>query len=243
MRMLAVFAHPDDESFRCGGTLALLARRGAHVQLLTFSRGEAGLCGDPPLCRPDQLATVRARELRCACSALGINPPILLDYPDGALAQVDEEEALGQILPVIRELQPQVLVTWPPDGLSGHPDHAAVSGWTSLAFRRAASLGTLVPTAVYHLAVPRSIAQTLGLVHLHAVPYEDITLEVDVTAFWDQKLAAIHCHRTQTDGSPILTAPAEKQRLFLGREHFRRAHARLEQDFLLSTIDSTEVEG
>jgi LmbE family N-acetylglucosaminyl deacetylase len=81
------------------------------------------------------------------------------------------------------------------------------------------------------------------LVHLHAVPDEDIMLEVEVTAFWEQKLAAIHCHRTQTDGSRILTASAEKQRLFLGREHFRRAHARLEQDFLLSTIDSTEVDG
>jgi LmbE family N-acetylglucosaminyl deacetylase len=238
MKLLAVFAHPDDESFRCGGTLALLARRGACVQPLTFTRGEGELCGNPPLCRPDQLGGVREQELRCACTALGIKPPILLDYRDGALAGVDEEVALTHILVVIRELQPQVLLTWPPDGLSGHPDHAAVSRWTSLAFERTGSLGPEAPAAVYHLAVPHSVAQACGLLHLHAVPDEEITLEVDVTAVWKQKLAAIHCHQTQAGGSPILAAPEEKQRLFLGKEHFRRAHARLEQDFFVSTLHS-----
>ena len=136
--LLAVFAHPDDESFRCGGTLALLARRGVQqVHVLTATRGEAGSCGDPPLCTPEGLPAVRERELRCACAALGIEPPRLLDYRDGTLAGVDEEEAVEQVLTVIRELRPQVLLTWPPDGLSGHPDHVAVSRWTALAFERA----------------------------------------------------------------------------------------------------------
>ncbi|NLE75631.1 MAG: PIG-L family deacetylase, partial [Chloroflexi bacterium] len=80
--LLAVFAHPDDETFLCGGTLALLARRGAPVQVLTATRGQAGSCGEPPLCHPEALGALREGELRCACAALGCAPPLLLDYAD-----------------------------------------------------------------------------------------------------------------------------------------------------------------
>jgi LmbE family N-acetylglucosaminyl deacetylase len=225
-RLLAIFAHPDDESFRCGGTLALLARRGVRVHVLTATRGEAGSCGDPPLCRADELPAVREQELRNACAALGIEPPRFLDYLDGALTNVDEEVATAQVMAAIRELRPQVLLTWPPDGLSGHRDHVAVSRWTSQAFQRAASLGLDAPAALYHLAVPRSVAKALGLSHLHDVPDEQVSLTVDVTPVWEQKLAAIHCHHTQMGGSPILNKPEEKQRLFLGTEHFCLATTR-----------------
>jgi LmbE family N-acetylglucosaminyl deacetylase len=223
---LAIFAHPDDEAFRAGGTLALLARRGVRVCLLTATRGEAGSCGDPPLCTRDQLPAVREAELRCACRALGIRPPRLLDYRDGTLARVDEEEAVAQVAAAIRRLRPQVLLTWPPDGLSGHPDHAAVSHWTALAFERASAWGPNAPAALYHLAVPRSVAQALGMTHLHATPDEEITLSVDVGEVWEQKMAAIRCHRTQAGAAPILAAPLERQRLFLGMEHFVRAATR-----------------
>ena len=232
--LLAIFAHPDDESFRCGGTLALLAQRGVHVHVLTATRGEAGSRGDPPLCLADELPAVREQELRCACNALGTEPPRLLDYHDGTLGELDEEKAVSQVMAVIQELRPQVLLTWPPDGLSGHPDHVAVSRWTALAFERAGSLGSDAPDAIYHLAVPRSVAQALGLFHLHAVPDEEVTLTVDVSPVWEQKLAAIRCHRTQAGGSPILAASEEKQRLFLEREHFRRAEARAREDLFRS---------
>jgi len=232
LTLLAVFAHPDDETFRCGGTLALLAQRGVRVHVLTATRGQGGSCGDPPLCAPDELPAVREQELRCACSALGIARPILMDYPDGSLAEVNEEEAVDRITAVIQELQPQVLLTWPSDGLSGHPDHVAVSRWTTLAFERAEALGPDAPVALYHLAVPRSVADTLGLARLHAIPDAEISLTVDVTPIWRQKWAAIRCHRTQAGGSPILAAPEEKRRLFLGKEHFRRAWAREGDDFL-----------
>ena len=225
-RLLTVTAHPDDESFRCGGTLALLARRGIRVQLLTATRGEAGSRGDPPLCRAHELAAMRERELRNACTALGIEPPRFLEYLDGTLADVDEEEATAQVTAIIQEVQPQVLLTWPPDGLSGHPDHVAVSRWTSLAFERTAALGPDAPVALYHLAVPRWVAKALGRSHLHDVPDEQVTLTVDVTPVWEQKLAAIRCHRTQMGGSPILSEPEEKRWLFLGTEHFRLAMTR-----------------
>lgn len=235
--LLAIFAHPDDEAFRCGGTLALLARRGVCVHILTATRGEAGSRGDPPLCTPDELPTVRERELRCACAALGIEPPRLLDYHDGALSGVNEEQAVAQVVAAIRELRPQALLTWPPDGLSGHPDHIAVSRWTSLAFERAAAVEPDGPTALYHLAVPRSVAQALGLAHLYATPDEEIALTVGVTEVWEQKMAAIRCHRTQAGGSSILAAPEEKRRLFLGKEHFRRARAQGEDDFLCYVLE------
>ncbi len=218
--LLAIFAHPDDEVFRCGGTLALLAERGVRVQVLTATRGQAGSCGDPPLCRADELPAVRERELRCACATLNIEPPILWDYSDGALADVNEKEAVAQVLATIQELQPRVLLTWPPDGRSGHSDHVAVSHWTTLAFQQSAV------SALYHLAVPRSVAQVLGLSHLHAIPDEQVTLTVDVMPVWQQKMAAIRCHRTQAAGSPILNAPKKRQQLFLGREHFQLAISR-----------------
>ena len=220
--LLAVFAHPDDEVFRCGGTLALLARRGVRVQVLTATRGQAGSCGDPPLCTPDKLPLMRERELRCACAALGIAPPILLDYSDGALADVDEAAAAAQVLAVIEQVRPTALLTWPPDGLSGHPDHCAVSRWTARAFAQASALATQAPFTLYHLAVPLSVTGALGLTSLHAVPDEQISLAVNVEAVWEHKLAAIGCHRTQLSESPILAAPPARQRLFLGTEHFIR---------------------
>jgi len=227
--MLAVFAHPDDETFRCGGTLALLARQGAQVQVLCATRGEAGV----PKLEPERAGQIRQAELVCACRALGIQPPRFLDYQDGTLALVDHKEAVARIAAVMRELQPQVLLTWPPDGLSGHPDHIAVSRRTGEAFSRMAGRVPQVKglardrssdtAALYHIAVPQSLAQTLGMTQLHAVPDESVTLSVDVSQVWEAKMAAIHCHRTQLTGTPILSAPEEKQRLFLAVEHFRLA--------------------
>ena len=118
--LLAVFAHPDDETFRCGGTLALLARRGVRVHVLAATRGEGGSCGDPPLCRPEELPAVRERELHCACAALGIEPPRILDYRDGHLNEVNPEELIAEILDAVQAIQPQVMVTFGLDRLSGH---------------------------------------------------------------------------------------------------------------------------
>ena len=231
--LLAVFAHPDDETFRCGGMLALLARRGVQVNVLTATRGEAGSCGEPPLCNAEELAEVREQELQCACNVLGIRPPAFLGYSDGKLAEVDDEEATTRITAVVRELRPQVLLTWPADGLSGHPDHKAVSRWTSVVFEELANEAE-APNDLYHLAVPRSVAAELNLSELHSIPDERVSLIVDVIPVWKQKSTAIRCHRTQASGSPILAAPVEKQRIFFGREHYRRVCARKGNDFFFA---------
>jgi LmbE family N-acetylglucosaminyl deacetylase len=219
--LLAVFAHPDDETFRPGGTLALLAQRGVRVQVLTATRGQAGSRGDPPLCAPEELPVVRKNELRCACAALGLLPPILLDYQDGQLAGADLEQLAAQILRVVGETHPQVMLTFGADGLSGHPDHIAIGVAAAEAFRRAEGV-----SALYALAVPRSLAESLSMKQIRAVPDEAISLAIDVSSVWDVKMSAIHCHRTQSGESPILGAPEEKQRLFLGVEHFCLAASR-----------------
>jgi LmbE family N-acetylglucosaminyl deacetylase len=226
--LLAVFAHPDDETFRPGGTLALLARQGVRVVVLTFTHGEAGSCGDPPLCTPAELPAVRERELRCACAALGTQPPRLLDYADGHLHQADAETMIEHVLSVVQEIQPQVLLSFGLDGLSGHPDHIAVGQWTGEAFRRVEGIA-----ARYTVAVPLSLAERLGMRQVHPVPDEAIALRVDVSSVWETKLAAMRCHATQWSSSPMLGAPAERQRLFFGREDFVQAALRSSADDFL----------
>ena len=167
--LLAIFAHPDDEAFRCGGTLALLAQqRGARAGAHGDSRAGRLVRGSSAL-HPHPTPQVREQELRCACAILGIGPPILLDYPDGALADIVEAEATAQVVAVMEQVRPTVLLTWPPDGLSGHPDHCAVSRWTTRAFVQASAWSAHAPAALYHLAMPESLARTLGLTSLHAV--------------------------------------------------------------------------
>jgi N-acetylglucosamine malate deacetylase 2 len=226
--LLAIFAHPDDETFRCGGTLALLAQRGVKVHLLTLTHGEAGSCGEPALCTSNDLSDVRERELNCACAALGILPPCLMDYPDGHLDEADPERIIEEILAVIRQVQSQVLLSFGPDGLSGHTDHIAVGQMTLEAFHRAEDIA-----ALYTVAVPYSLAAQLGMNQTHPVPDHTIALTVDVLSIWEMKQAAMHCHATQISSSPMVSAPKERQQLFFGREHFVRAARRdTNPDFL-----------
>ncbi len=106
-------------------------------------------------------------------------------------------------------------MTFGADGLSGHPDHIAIGLAAAEAFRRAKDV-----SALYTVAVPRSLAESLGMKQIRAVSDEAIALTVDVSSVWDAKMSAIRCHRTQSGESPILDAPKAKQRLFLGMEHF-----------------------
>ena len=226
--LVAILAHPDDETYRAGGTLALLAQEGAQAWVLCATRGELGI----PKFHQDKAGEVRQAELECACRALGIEPPRFLDYRDGTLSEVNEEQAIGQVVHIIRELRPQALLTWPHSGISGHPDHVAVSYWAEKAFQQAANpkaypehqsegLHPHAAEALYHIVIPHSLAEALKMRHLSTVPDEAVTLTVDVSTVWETKMAAIRCHRSQMDSSPILESPEEKQRLFLGTEYFR----------------------
>ncbi len=223
--LLAVFAHPDDETFRAGGTLALLAKQGVRVQVLTATRGGAGSCGDPPMCSPEALPAVREGELRCAIQSLGLPEPIVLGYQDETLSAVTPEEIVLDILDVIRKVQPQIMISFGADGLSGHPDHVAIGRDALRAFREAKSV-----CAFYTLTVPQSIASELHMNQIRAVSDDLITLAVDVSAVWKAKMASIRCHRTQMGVSPILQADRKSQRLFLAKEHFCLAESRRDPD-------------
>lgn len=225
---MVVTAHPDDETFRPGGTLALLARQGVRVHVLTATRGGAGSRGDPPLCASKDLPAVREQELRCACAALGLEPPRVLDYEDGRLAEADPEQVTAQILAVVNDIHPQVLLTFGPDGLSGHPDHVAIGQCAAEACARSNEIA-----ALYTLAVPRSLAEQLEMRQVRAVPDEQISLRVDVSPVWESKQAAMACHATQRAATPQMSAPEERQRLFFGHEYFVRAACRKpEADFM-----------
>ncbi|MEW5873483.1 MAG: PIG-L deacetylase family protein [Chloroflexota bacterium] len=230
-RLLAVFAHPDDETFRPGGTLALLVRLGVVVQVVSATYGEAGSCGEPPLCTPEELPEVRQRELRAACTALGVLPPQFLGYQDGTLEQVEAEAGIAQILSIVNAVQPQVLLSFGPDGLSGHPDHIAIGKWALEAYQRAENVA-----ALYTLAVPQSVAGQLGMRQVHAVADADIAFGVDVSSVWETKLAAIRCHATQLSATPLLRAPEERQRLFFEREYFVKAAERDSQGNFLPGV-------
>jgi LmbE family N-acetylglucosaminyl deacetylase len=229
--VLSVLAHPDDETYRCGGTLALMARKGVRVYLLTATQGQAGSCGDPPLCSPAELAAVRERELRCACDALGILPPTVLDFEDGRLAEIGTHSIIDAILSTVAIVDPQVLISFGPDGLSGHPDHVAIGRCAAEVFARSSGIA-----AIYTLAVPRSLAERLEMRQVHAVPDGQITLTVDVTSAWEAKRAAMGCHRTQRSSTPLMGAPESRQREFFGSEFFIRAGCRNPDDDFLPQV-------
>jgi LmbE family N-acetylglucosaminyl deacetylase len=121
-----------------------------------------------------------------------------------------------------------VLLSFGPDGLSGHPDHILVGQWAAEAFRRVEGAA-----AFYTVAVPQSLATRLEMKQVHSIPDETIALSVDVSAVWETKLAAMRCHATQWSSSPMLSAPTERQRLFFGQEHFVQAALRRSADDFL----------
>jgi len=240
--VLAIFAHPDDETFRCGGTFALLAKRGVPIHILTFTRGQAGLRGNPPVCSERDLSVVRTKELLCACQSLGVETPNILDYEDGKLTNVTREEGVAQIILYIQKYHPQIVLTWPPDGLSGHPDHVAVNQWTFEAFHQAKKEGFEELKSLYYLAMPDSLAHDLEMKQLHTIADSEVTMTINVQSVWNEKMAAISCHKTQTGESPILQASTEKQTRFFRYEHFFQAYSSQSEDVLLNlSLDLKEA--
>jgi len=134
LRLLVVFAHPDDESMGMGGTLAKYSSEGVETYYICASRGERGWYG-PEEQNPGlrDLGQLRTKELGNAIKELGMKGLYFLDYVDGEVDQADHAEAIGKIVTHIRRIKPQVIVTFPPDGNYGHPDHIAVGQFTSAA--------------------------------------------------------------------------------------------------------------
>lgn len=135
-RLLGVFAHPDDEVFCAGGTIAQWARDGAEVMVVSATRGEAGQIRDVRVATRRTLGQVREAELRLSCRRLGVAEVRCWDYVDGTLADEDLDRVTDRIVQVMEEFRPDVVITFGPDGGYGHPDHITVSAATTAAWRR-----------------------------------------------------------------------------------------------------------
>lgn len=134
VRVLAVFAHPDDEVFCCGGTLAKYVAGGAEATILTATRGEAGQIRDASVATRATLGRVREAELRRAAACLGVQHVDLLDHVDGTLRDVDRAALTEEVAAAIEAVDPDVVITFGADGAYGHPDHIAIGEVTTAAF-------------------------------------------------------------------------------------------------------------
>lgn len=229
LKLLAVFAHPDDESMGMGGTLAKYAAEGVETHLVCASRGEVGWFGpedqDPG---PGRLAQLREKELRSAVETLGMISLSFLDYNDGQVDQADPIDAIAKIVTHIRRIRPQVVVTFPHDGNYGHPDHIAIGQFTNAAIVCAADASYIDPgkfsphrvSKLYYMVddenffnlilpfVGGEITFPVGDQMRGEVPWKVwmVTTRIDMAEHCHTAWRAIQCHQSQL---PSLGALAE----------------------------------
>jgi len=138
--VLGVWAHPDDECYLSAGLMARAARQDQRVVCVTATFGEAGVT-DESRWPADRLADIRRDELARSLAILGVDEHHWLGLPDGGCAEADAEPMIRKIAAIIAAVQPRIVVTFGPDGITDHPDHKAVGAWTTAAFDRAAPRG------------------------------------------------------------------------------------------------------
>ncbi len=252
LRVLAVFAHPDDEGFGCGGTLAMLVSRGAHVTLVCATNGDVGEISDPSLATPETLAQVRQEELRSAMRITGVPDVRFLNYRDSGMAgtednnhpdalfQAQPESVAGRLVDIIGEVGPGVVLTHDPTGGYGHPDHVTVYDLTTRAFHRAAGANDVGQMLLYYVCFPRSAFRRMWqqmldagitppfaseLVDTVGSPDEAVTTTLNVSEYVDTKIASLECHRTQIDpDGPFSQLPEELMRENMSTEYFTLAY-------------------
>lgn len=204
MKVLLVFAHPDDESFTCGGTVAKLAKEKAQVQLITLTKGEAGQCGEPPVCEKKDLGKIREKELKKAAKILGISKIHFFDYPDGKLKNISSKVLSEHVLKILKSEKPDIVITYNKDGGSLHPDHIKVSRIAILAFEKYLK-GTDKHVRLYYSVTPRPLVKFFekhGLTYqvfgkIKGVPLSQITTLVDIKETLSIKIKALKQHQTQ----------------------------------------------
>ncbi len=224
--ILGIWAHPDDEVFVSGGLMADAVRRGDRVVCIHMTRGEAGL-SYRRRCSPKTLASIRQRELGASLARLGVQEQRFFGYPDGRLAQVPSAEVIARIRNALVDVQPDVILTFGPDGFTGHPDHKSLSAWVTAALH----LWNERQTRLYRAAVSQewkdSFAPPLNEFdifwpgHPTVAPYSDVTLN-----FADELLAvkveALRQHARQM--KPLFDAYGDDfMRGMAAREQFRLA--------------------
>lgn len=190
-RILYCFAHPDDETFTCGGTIARFSAEGVHQTLYCATRGEAGKTGQPPLCAQEELGEVRAQELKRALDILGMDECILRDYGDGRLANLPFHQLVDDLAGIMEDIRPDLVITFPPSGISGHRDHQIIQQATLEAVKK-----TLFPTKLYYIVIPESISH-LQPGNIHTTPDEEVSIAIDITPYREKVALALKEHKTQ----------------------------------------------
>jgi LmbE family N-acetylglucosaminyl deacetylase len=234
LSLLAVFAHPVDESCGPGATLAMYAHRGVEVSLICVTRGEQGICDDPnceayqPIPR-SEAGLIRVRELAGACKTLGISRWEVLGYADGGGTEWDRRAMEAEMVKWIRTLRPQVVVTCYPEGAVGHPDHDTVARVTTRAYLGAGharrfpeqfgeGLIPWQPVKLYY-AIPQDPELAI-----RCKGQRPLTV-VDVSAFVEVKIRAMQCHSSQKQCSQGLVEEVRHNARWM--EAFYLAHSRL----------------
>ncbi len=222
--ILSIWAHPDDEAYLCGGIMAKATTAGSRVVCVTATRGELGVT-DAVRWPPDQLASIREAEMTESMRILGVKEHRWLGYPDGGCADVDHESAVERVAELLREVRPDTVLTFPPDGQTGHPDHIAVHLWTVDAVRRT-GIGDLHVSANTQEWLDEHRARFLELgviVGKPPVAWRDaLSIDLELAPqILDRKLAALAAQASQSEA--FRTAAGEDYyRHIIARERFGR---------------------
>ncbi|MEA2460659.1 MAG: hypothetical protein QOH90_836 [Actinomycetota bacterium] len=211
----AIVAHPDDDAYGISSIVAMhVEDYGFRFVLVHATDGERGSIAEGSGATPETLGSVRREEDRRAWIALGRVPERheWLGYPDGGLEEVDPEELVSRIAQILAEERPDVVATFGPDGITGHPDHIAIGRATTEAFHQVAGDGgpglrRLVYGVIRQSMIDRwnrkRVADGLEpwdpetVYHLRGVPDEDIDISIDTSGVAPRVRAAMREHRTQ----------------------------------------------
>jgi LmbE family N-acetylglucosaminyl deacetylase len=204
--ILGIWAHPDDEAYLSGGLMAMARDAGSRVVCVTATRGELGTA-EPARWPPDRLAAERAVELARCLEILGVTEHHWLGYRDGECATIPPAEPIARLTEVIEQIGPDTVLTFGPDGNTGHPDHQAVSGWAAAAFAQAARPGArLLRSAVTEGWVRRwsAVNDSFGVFqpgYPIITPDEHLAVRVELDpAVAARKVRALAAQTTQTAG-------------------------------------------
>jgi LmbE family N-acetylglucosaminyl deacetylase len=215
-RVACVFAHPDDDTYGVAGSLALHAKDELQLTVIMATSGGAGRIADPSLATRETLGRVREAEDVASWRALGFDPDVrFLRHPDGGLARIPREQLVLEVRDLLEETAPEVVVTFGPDGITGHEDHVAIGAVATEAFQatRTSSSGRTF-SRLLHNVVPQSSLDRLnelfrerGLQPMdptqpfmpRGVPDRTIGVRVDCSSVYERKLEAIRCHKTQAE--------------------------------------------
>lgn len=213
--ILSVWAHPDDETFLAGGTMAAAVAAGHEVVCVSATAGERGT-PDPATWPPERLAQVRRWESAAAMAVLGVRDHRFLDLPDGSLADEPTGPPVLALTALMEQLKPDTILTFGPDGMTFHPDHRTVSAWVDDAWAEAGSCSRLLHTALAadHLRRWGPRFEEWGAYMSDARPPGVPTLELAVDHHLrgdalQQKLTALRAMHTQTAPSLVLLGDAD----------------------------------